>query len=101
MSDLRDALERLVGQVERLDVELRRAAAAEAQGVARPEVQRALMVAIPAIQAEWAGLKAALAAGAPDAVVWGSLLALHRDLTAVLLVLQGRLRLIGPGEEPN
>ena len=101
MTTLRTRFDLVVDKIETLQSELIRLGAEEAEGRERPDLVRALHFGMPVIVAQWAALKQQLAEGAPDPVVSASLLALERDLTALVLILRGRLRLIFEGEEPN
>ena len=81
-----------------LDMELHRRAAEEAAGQERPDLQRVCMVAMPVLQARSRAIKELIAEDAGAGPVVVEALALDRDLTALLLVLQGKLRLTNPEE---
>jgi hypothetical protein len=80
---------------------LREAADQETAGQARPDLQRACRSAIPTMQRTLAALYLQLVMNAPTPAVAATLLEFDRDVTALLLVLRGDLRITAPGEEPN
>ncbi len=100
MMTLRQHVDQLVDDVEEkmrtLDIELRRCAAEE-----NPELQKVCMVALPSIRAKQKRLKKQRTRGAPVVEVIATLIALDRDVTSILLVLQGKIRVAFQGEEPN
>lgn len=98
---LRELFDAVVAKINVLQDELGRAAAAEEQGQVRGDLRMVCMVGMPAIQARWRVLKGQLHGGAPNADVRASLEQLLLDLTAIVVVLQGRLRVIDESETPN